>query len=228
MSINHVHLVECLGTDLTVVNSARVSFSKKSEYLTPKDIKLIQYLAKHKHFSPFRHCILQFHIKCPEFVARQLYKHVVGIEITSSHPTKDHAWNEVSGRYVELLEHYTPSVWRKQSTSCKQGSEGQLMDAEQTQCSTIYQQTMDMVFSNYKKLIDMGVCKEQARIMLPMSFMTEFFWTASLQAVANFCALRCAEDAQKEFRELADEIFKKTTEKFPVSFQALREFSATS
>ena len=97
-----VELLDFCGTDLTVVNSARVSFGKRKETYEKSDEKLVRYLAKHKHFSPFRHLIVQLHIKAPEFVMRQAYKHVVGIETSSSHSTKDHAWNEISGRYVQL------------------------------------------------------------------------------------------------------------------------------
>ena len=105
-----VQLLDFCGTDLTVVNSARVSFGKRKETYDKSDEKLVKYLAKHKHFSPFRHLIVQLHIKAPEFVMRQAYKHVVGIETSSSHSTKDHAWNEISGRYVPVEEYYFPEV----------------------------------------------------------------------------------------------------------------------
>ena len=96
-----IEVVDSLGSDLTVVNSARVSFGKRKEKFDKSDERLVRYLAKHKHYSPFRHLQVQFHIKAPEFVMRQWYKHVVGIETTSNSSTKDHAWNEISGRYVE-------------------------------------------------------------------------------------------------------------------------------
>ena len=103
-----VEVIDSLGTDLTVANAARVSFGKrKAKWDTQTDARLVRYLAKHKHFSPFRHLQVQFHIKAPEFVMRQWYKHVVGIETTSNSSTKDHAWNEISGRYVEYCLLYT-------------------------------------------------------------------------------------------------------------------------
>ena len=110
-----VEVVDSLGSDLTVVNSARVSFGKRKEKWDKSDEKLVNYLAKYKHYSPFRHLQIQFHIKAPEFVMRQWYKHIVGIETTSNSSTKDHAWNEISGRYVQYQDFYEPDVWRKQS-----------------------------------------------------------------------------------------------------------------
>ena len=123
-----IEVVDSLGNDLTVVNSARVSFGKRKKYWDRSDERLVRYLAKHKHYSPFRHLQVQFHIKAPEFVMRQWYKHVVGIETTSNSSTKDHAWNEISGRYVPVEDFYTPNVWRKQSEDNKQASEGVLDD----------------------------------------------------------------------------------------------------
>ena len=119
-----VEVLGFLGTDLTVANSARVSFGKRKNIYDKSDYRLVRYLAKHKHFSPFRHLVVQLHIKAPEFVMRQAYKHVVGIETTSSYPTKDHAWNEISGRYVPVEEYYIPENWRRQSEDNKQASEG--------------------------------------------------------------------------------------------------------
>ena len=120
-----IEVVDSLGNDLTVVNSARVSFGKRKEKWDKSDERLVRYLAKHKHYSPFRHLQVQFHIKAPEFVMRQWYKHVVGIETTSNSSTKDHAWNEISGRYVEYDEFYEPTIYRKQSDDNKQASEGE-------------------------------------------------------------------------------------------------------
>ena len=115
-----IEVIDTLGDDLTVVNSARVSFGKRKTKWDKGDERLVRYLAKHKHHSPFRHLQIQFHIKAPEFVMRQWYKHVVGIETTSNSSTKDHAWNEISGRYVEYDEFYQPEVYRKQSEDNKQ------------------------------------------------------------------------------------------------------------
>lgn len=121
-----IEIIDHIGSDLTVVNSARVSFGKRKSQYDENDRKLVKYLAKHKHWSPFRHLVVQFHIKAPEFVMRQWYKHVVGIETSSSYPTKDHAWNEISGRYVPVKDFYRPSNWRKQSDNNKQASEGSI------------------------------------------------------------------------------------------------------
>lgn len=201
-----VKLIDSLGNDLTIVNSARVSFGKKRDVLKKEDIKLLEYLAKHKHYSPFRHVIFQFHIKCPEFVARQMYKHVVGIETTSSYYTKDHAWNEISGRYITLSEIYHPTYWRKQSKDNKQASYGYIEPEISMNCDEIYRKTIDNVMDSYDKLIKMGVCKEQARMLLPLSFMTEFYWTVSFQALENFIELRNDSSAQGEIRELAQKL----------------------
>ena len=119
-----IEVVDSLGDDLTVVNSARVSFGKRKKYWDKSDERLVRYLAKHKHYSPFRRLQVQFHIKAPEFVMRQWYKHVVGIETTSNSSAKDHAWNEISGRYVEVEDFYYPSVWRKQSDDINKQGKG--------------------------------------------------------------------------------------------------------
>ena len=122
--------MDSLGDDLTVVNSARVSFGKRKKKWDKSDEKLVRFLAKYKHYSPFRHLQVQFHIKAPEFVMRQWYKHVVGIETSSSSSTKDHAWNEISGRYVPVEDFYTPEVFRQQSEDNKQATEGAVKDQD--------------------------------------------------------------------------------------------------
>src|ERR1044072_3599697 len=124
-NIGSIELVDHMGSDLTVVNSARVSFGKRKTQLDESDTKLINFLAKHKHWSPFRHVQFQFHIKAPEIVGRQMYKHIIGAD----YAFKDHAWNEISGRYVEYDdEFYIPSMYRKQSDSNKQASIGESID----------------------------------------------------------------------------------------------------
>ena len=124
LDLGFIEVIDHLGNDLSVANSARVSFGKRKKTYDKRDERLVRYLAKHKHYSPFRHLQVQFHIKAPEFVMRQWYKHVVGIETTSNSSTKDHAWNEIRGRYVPVEDFYTPNVWRKQSEDNKQASEG--------------------------------------------------------------------------------------------------------
>ncbi len=198
-----VEVIDSLGNDLTVVNSARVSFGKRKEKFDNSDRKLVKYLAKHKHFSPFRHLQVQFHIKAPEFVMRQWYKHVVGIETTSNSSTKDHAWNEISGRYVPVEDYYIPDVWRKQSRDNKQASEGVLESERNGQAKHYYNTALDTTLVMYKRLLDLGVAKEQARVILPLSQYTEVYWTASFQSIMNFIELRDEKTSQIEIQEYA-------------------------
>jgi len=198
-----VEVIDSLGTDLTVVNSARVSFGKRKETYDKSDRALVRYLAKHKHFSPFRHMVVQFHLKAPEFVMRQWYKHVVGIETTSSYPTKDHAWNEISGRYTPVSDYYIPEIWRKQSQDNKQASEGELDKLQQKRMSHLYERYLFEVERVYDTMVDAGMAKEQARVVLPLSQYTEVYWTASFQAIMNFIELRDETTAQWEIQEYA-------------------------
>ena len=205
--------IDHMGSDLTVANAARVSFGKQSEMeddpwgpprLKAKDDKLIRYLAKHKHISPFGHCFASFHVKAPVFVARQLVKH------------KFLRWNEISRRYVDdEPEFYVPDVWRGRSEDKKQGSEG-VVKYEGPLGN--YNQ-LDI----YKELLRVGVCPEQARMVLPQSMMTEWYWSGSLDAFADMCNLRCKPDTQAETREVAKQIDHKMIELFPVSWDALTE-----
>jgi thymidylate synthase (FAD) len=196
-----IEVVDSLGNDLTVVNSARVSFGKRKETFDKSDERLVRYLAKYKHYSPFRHLQVQFHIKAPEFVMRQWYKHVVGIETTSNSATKDHAWNEISGRYVPVEDFYTPSVFRKQSEDNKQATEGAIDD--QAKALHHWEMAMFHTKKQYQKLLDMGVGKEQARAILPLNQYTEVYWTASFQAIVNFIELRAEKTSQWEIQEYA-------------------------
>ena len=198
-----VEVIDSLGSDLTVVNSARVSFGKRKETYDKSDRALVRYLAKHKHFSPFRHMVVQFHLKAPEFVMRQWYKHVVGIETTSSYPTKDHAWNEISGRYTPVSDYYIPEIWRKQSQDNKQASEGELDKLQQKRMSYLYERYLFEVERVYDTMVDAGMAKEQARVVLPLSQYTEVYWTASFQAIMNFIDLRDEKTAQWEIQQYA-------------------------
>ena len=211
-----------MGSDLSVVNAARVSFGKTSQWayldwrhstmhpqkkiLSDRDTKLIRYLAKHKHISPFGHCFASFHVKAPIFVARQLVKH------------KFLRWNEISRRYVDdEPEFYDPKVWRGRSADKKQGSDG-----------VVYTDA-DPEFVNhtalrvYKDMLEDGVAPEQARMVLPLNTMTEWYWSGSLDAFADMCNLRCKDDTQAETREVAKQIDHKMIELFPVSWDALTE-----
>jgi len=204
-----------MGSDLSVVNAARVSFGKKSEWnpdwredeyteLLPKDNKLINYLAKHRHISPFGHCFASFHIKAPIFVARQLVKH------------KFLRWNEISRRYVDSEpEFYEPSNWRGRAEDKKQGSDG-VVDVGD------WGDTNWACLKAYQDLLSNGVCPEQARMVLPQSMITEWYWSGSLDAFADMCNLRCAGDTQLETRRVANQICKTMNKLFPVSWFALR------
>lgn len=202
-----VEIVDHMGSDLSVVNSARVSFGKKVETLRPRDKKLINYLWEHNHSSPFRHATLQFHIKAPIFVLRQWQKHQVGC-----------SWNEISGRYVEFdYEYYTPSHFRKQSKDNKQGSEGSVDLTAEQQAQEIYWNSCDNAMQAYSAMLNMGVCKEQARMILPLNLYSECYWTASLQAVMHFLKLREDTHAQWEIQEYARAVRALSKDLFPIS-----------
>ena len=223
MSEIKVTYIDHMGDDLSVVNAARVSFGKKSEFvdgeikedevgpymemvLSNKDKKLIRYLAKHKHLSPFGHAFASFHVKAPIFVARQLVKH------------KFLRWNEISRRYVdEEPEFYQPYEWRGRSEDKKQGSSGVV----KSNANIDYHNEKSL--NIYKQLLDEGVAPEQARMVLPQSTMTEWYWSGSLDAFAAMCKLRCASDTQYESRIVAAQISYYMGGLFPVSWQALME-----
>ena len=211
----YIELVDTLGDDLTPVNAARVSFGGRSKDFTDKDRKLSKFLIKHKHFSPFRHQHIQVIIKAPEFVMRQWYKHVVGIETTSSSASKDHAWNEISGRYVEVEDYYYPEVWRKQSEDNKQASDGVLDDLQQKRMTSFYNEYMRQVEMTYDRMIEAGMAKEQARIVLPLSQYTQVWWTASFQSVMNFIELRDEPTSQIEIQDYAKVLKEIMLESFP-------------
>jgi len=202
-----VTYVDHMGTDLTVVNAARVSFNKQHDvYKEQEDNRLIHYLAKHKHMSPFGHCFASFHIKAPVFVARQLVKH------------KFLRWNEISRRYVDdEPEFYIPTEWRGRNEDKKQGSKG-IVDFIS---SSLAQDMVESSKQDYNYLLSKGLCPEQARMVLPQSMMTEWYWSGSLDAFADMCKLRCASDTQAETQEVAKQISVKMHELFPVSWMAL-------
>lgn len=234
--------IDHMGSDLSVVNAARVSFGKESEWewdeveqragdgewitqkvnkhLSDKDIKLIHYLAKHKHLSPFGHAFASFHVKAPIFVARQLVKH------------KFLRWNEISRRYVdEDPEFYVPEVWRGRAEDKKQGSSGEVYVhdwtfevADHPYNGTLHDNGLyAAVLSVYKDLLDQGVAPEMARMVLPQSTMTEWYWSGSLDAFAQMCALRLKDDTQYESRVVALQISDEMSKLYPVSWEALME-----
>jgi len=208
-----VELIDHMGSDLTVVNSARVSFGKKKETLDEKDTRLINYLGRHKHISPFGHCFASFHVSAPVYIARQLVKH------------KFLRWNEISRRYVdgEPALHRT-EVWRSRPTNSKQGSGEALSPARQEEASQIIADTGAAALSGYSRLIGLGVAPEQARELLPGSLMTEWYWSGSLDAFADMCNLRCKQDTQQETRQVAEQIDKEMQRLYPHSWSALRHF----
>ncbi len=219
-----VTLTDCMGSDLSVVNAARVSFGKRKTEMDEKDIKLIKYLASHKHMSPFRHVVFTFALEgVSEVVCRQLYKHQVGCAYTSGE-FKEAAttWNEISGRYVEFdPEFHIPTEFRKQHKSNKQASqEGEFVEAKE-EARAVYMEAIENSFSSYKKLLELGVCKEQARMLMPISFKNSLVWTASLEAAAHFIKLRDHEGAQLEIRNLARAIKKLIDPICPHSIDAL-------
>ena len=215
VSYTKVHLLDHMGSDLSVVNAARVSFGKTSKKLNRKDKALIKYLAEHEHWSPFAHCFLSFRIAAPIFVARQLGKHQVGL-----------AWNEISRRYVDFEpEIYQPEGWRKRAAdNVKQGSSDELVEY-QDRVQHMYYDAARHMMDAYLAMLDMGCCPEQARAILPQSMMTEWVWSGSLYAFARVFSLRLKPDAQRETQEVVREISHCCSEKFPTAWAALRDCS---
>ena len=214
----NVDLIDHMGSDLSVVNAARVSFSKESEVvwvedaptmyretLSDKDKKLIGYLAKHDHWSPFAHASLQFRIKAPIFVARQLVKHQVGL-----------VWNEVSRRYVDdTPEFYIPTEWRLKAENKKQGSSDKTIEYN-------INSAIEFVTQTYNNLLNADIAPEMARMVLPQNLYTEWYWSGTLMAFARVCNLRCKPDTQLETQLIAQQIDRLAKEKFPVTWGALR------
>lgn len=210
-------LIDSMGSDLSVANAARVSFGKKSEMdmsdpwgppkLKGKDAKLIGYLAEHKHLSPFGHAFASFHVKAPVFVARQLVKH------------KFLRWNEISRRYVDdEPEFYVPKL-RQAAKNKKQGSGGPI--ASSIRQDEVVRHAHIEAVKQYRYLLKTGVSEEQARGILPLNHMTEWYWSGSLDAFAAMCKLRCASDTQYESRIVADQVSSKMSKLFPISWESL-------
>jgi thymidylate synthase (FAD) len=207
-----IGLIDHMGSDLTVVNAARVSFGKRKEAFDERDAELVSYLAAHGHTAPFRHAYLTFHVKAPIFVFRQWMKHRVASD-----------FNEISGRYVEFAddEFYVPDAFRLQSKANRQGSEGELPGREGPAAAEAYLDACRNGLRQYRALIGMGVCREQARCVLPLAMYSEAYWTASLQAVAHFLRLRQDAHAQWEMRQYADAVRRLTEPLFPASLGAM-------
>ena len=201
-----VKVIDVMGTDLTVVNAARVSFAKEHDAFDGiKDTRLIKYLAEHNHWSPFGHCSMQFHIKAPIFVARQLVKHQVGL-----------VWNEVSRRYVDdEPEFYIPKEWRLKADDKKQGSSDETIEYN-------IEGSIMFVKQTYDNLLKAGVAPEMARMILPQNLYTEWYWSGTLMAFARVCNLRCAKDTQWETQQIANLIHYEAKQLFPTSRKNLR------
>src|SRR5574343_453129 len=205
--ISRLEFLDQLGDDITVVNAARVSYGKELKEVVPKDRDLLKFLAEHAHTSPFRHAQLQFRVKAPIFVLRQWQKHLIGAE----YAFKDTAWNEISGRYIEFDdEFYAPKEqdWRLDAAGI----------GNRERCGALYIEAMSLAYDTYERLIKQGVAKEQARLVLPLSMYSEFIWTASLQAVAHFCALRRSPHAQAEIRKYGEAMHELAVAAFPESY----------
>jgi len=215
-----VDLIEHMGDDLTVVRAARVSYANTSDWngqihsgeyrvLSDKDIRLISYLAKHKHTSPFGHGFATFRVDAPVFVARQLVKH------------KFLRWNEISRRYVKYEPEFYEPYWREKPENSKQGSGGPMEISQEAEM--MYHATIRNALSTYDLMIKEGVAPEQARSILPQNMMTSWYWSGSLDAWADMCKLRCDKDTQAETRIVASVIYGEMLKLYPVSWAALME-----
>jgi thymidylate synthase (FAD) len=207
-----VGLVDRMGSDLAVVNAARVSFGRRKDAFGDGDAELVEYLAANGHTAPFRHAYMTFHVKAPIFVFRQWMKHRVASD-----------FNEISGRYVEFSgdEFYVPASFRRQSRDNKQGSEGEVAGAQGRAAEEAYLDACRGSLRRYRELVSMGVCREQARCVLPLALYSEAYWTAGLQAVAHFLRLRLDGHAQWEIRQYAAAVRALAEPLFPVSLAAL-------
>ena len=207
-----VTYISHMGSDDTVVDAARVSFARKAaEYAPEQNEKLTRYLALHGHWTPFGHPQITFHIEAPIFVARQLVKHQIGL-----------VWNEVSRRYIDSPPtFFTPRSWRPRAANNKQGSVRDDQIGDMRAAYTVYQDTVRVLVDAYDDLLTLGVAPEQARMILPLSSMTEWYWTGSLAAWARVYRLRSGEDAQAETSEIAEDIGDILRELYPVSWTAL-------
>lgn len=215
-----VTLLDHMGTDLTVVNAARVSFDKEALFewdheelclkLSDADARLVKYLARHDHWSPFAHTSVQFRVKAPIFVARQLVKHQVG-----------GVWNEVSRRYVDSEpEFYIPAEWRgRPDGSVKQGS-GEPVSYHAL-VEAVVKKTTAEALATYNALLSGGIAPEMARMVLPQNTMTEWYWTGSLMFWARVCRQRLDVHAQAESRQVAQLVSQHMRELFPVSWDVL-------
>lgn len=201
--ISSVELVHVAGSDIDVVNAARVSYGKRSDQIQERDKKLIQFLIEHKHTSPFEHNQLSYRVKAPLFVARQWMRH------------RMHSYNEISYRYVKApLEFYVPNNWRYQDQHNKQSSTGSFANQE---LRDVYMKGLQESCQAYETLLNSGVCRELARGLLPLCTYTEFIFTTNLHALMHFLELRLHGGAQQEIRNYALSLLKLGLPHFPIS-----------
>ncbi|WP_202404796.1 FAD-dependent thymidylate synthase [Shimazuella alba] len=222
----YVRLVNHMGSDLTVVNAARVSYAKESTEWSEKDLRLIRFLAREGHTSPFRHVMLQFEIYAPLMVARQWWKYVVGSSHMEGTGDSLEAWNESSRRYITeepIFYIPNPGEWREKPENSKQGS-GQAIEAESGKDYT--KKLMDYVeagVQKYEEALADGICAEQARLFLPAYGMyVRWYWTASLQSVSHFLSQRLEHDAQKEIQLYANAVLQLSMPLFPNALAELK------
>lgn len=210
MSEIKIDYIDHMGSDLSVVNSARVSFGKVKDKLDERDIKLVNYLAKHKHLTPFEHCTLSVKVKCPLFVRSQIHRH------------RTFSYNEISRRYTsENIEFYEPEVYRKQHDKSKQCSDGNFDETSNDMIKTMVKHQHMESLALYEHLIKRGVAREMARGILPQNLMTEFWMTGNLRNWVHFLGLRADSHAQKEVQDVAQPILKLILDKFPEAAKAL-------
>ena len=207
-----LRLVEVMGDDHAVVRAARVSYGEESKG-DEADRKLVNYMMEHEHGTPFEHINFTFHIKCPLFVARQWMRHRIG------------SFNEISGRYVQISEDfYQPDVWRANvNPRNKQDSSAHDWGSDLDEIEEIFTHTIENAHEAYNLLLQLGVAREQARIVMPLATYTEFYWTVNARSLFNFIRLRISPDAQKEIRDYAEVLLEIGEEIAPWSFAAFRK-----
>lgn len=208
--ISSIELVRSSGTDLDIANAARVSYGRLSKEVSERDVKLINFLMEHNHSSPFEHNQLSFRVKAPLFIARQWMRH------------RMHSYNEISYRYVKVkTEFYIPKEWRMQDKVNGQSSFGGFKDADMTKA---YKASIDGAYEQYTKMLEAGVCREQARAILPVATYTEFIFTTNLRSLLHFMELRLGNGAQKEIREYAKGLLQLALPHYPISLNAWQRF----
>lgn len=214
----YVELINHMGDDLSVANAARASFQKRHDELDESDKRLIAFLVREGHTSPFRHQFVTFEVKAPLMVARQWWKYVVGSDHTMD------GWNEVSRRYVSMEpEFYIPKTWRSVPENKKQGSGAEVPYLVAQEADVRIRAIVERAVSDYDWALENDICAEQARGFLPAYFMyTNWWWSASLQSVLHFLNQRLADDAQKEIQEYAVAILQLVKPYFPNSVSLIQ------